>query len=148
VKIDRHGNEFIATVRVPSTTDTIRVLNGGILLLEKVYESRRLCDAAVRFGSGRSARMSIAEIRLNPVLRVYFPCPFHGVATVTQFTLKLAPSNRKGREFPGIDGNRLLTMHLDAIGKLRPGDRIILEDIRAVGSFCPRILRPVVVTVR
>ena len=93
-----------------------------------------LCD----INSSDNVKARIMELTL--VIKTNF--------STTKFDLKEKITQGENRmEKSVISPPTLQSNHIDIIKKLKPGDKIILKDVKIVGIMCPTIIQETIITI-
>ena len=128
---------------------TLIIYRNNREIFRKDFETKQLSRPKSRLGAIKDSSASINQIISFPRLLALFEnCNYkdeHG--WVTRFSLSVLKRNDLVYQ-ESIDGDRLSKEGIEMIRQLRAGDRILIEDIVAVGTFCPTVLDPIVVKIR
>lgn len=126
-------NEYIATFSRPGTTN-ITVLENGKVVYRKKYFVKRVSDPVVLFAGKADTALSVKEIVAAPCLSISLPdCYINHKMSVVSFEAALiyqpgdTLNTGKGKNWCMHDEQKTL------LKKLRPGNKILLTNIKAMG---------------
>lgn len=128
--------------------DTIRVFDDDKLLIEKVYEIKKLGSFAVRVKETRDSLLTKDELLKAAGLELYMPNDFYKPKQkISSYTITISSSGGKVLQKIKVEGKSYtesLKLHLD---KIQPGVTILFTDVKAffgennVKSFDPLKIR-------
>jgi hypothetical protein len=113
--------------------DTLRVFDDDKLIVEKVYEIKKLGTFAIGIKGTRDSILSKEEFLKAAQLELYMPDGFYRPKqSISSYTITISTSNGKVLQkikVEGISYAEALKLHLD---KIQPGVTILFSDVKAI----------------
>jgi hypothetical protein len=113
--------------------DTLRVFDDDKLIIEKVYEIKKLGAFAIGIKGTRDSILSKEEFLKAAQLELYMPDGFYRPKqSISSYTITISTSNGKALQIIKVEGisyAEALKLHLD---KIQPGVTILFSDVKAI----------------
>jgi hypothetical protein len=123
--------------------DTLLIYKKGKLFLTHVFLGKIFCwdSFYIQFGSRRDSLLSVQEIIASPMLRYkYEKCNYKNPnplgIVISSFFLQIESQQSSEIQYSRqVYGNTLLPDDVKEIKKLQSGDKVILSQVRIIGSI-------------
>ena len=103
----------------------------------------------MRFAGLKDTVASVSEILKDPELSLIIPDSYYNIGYygVTYELLQITANSDTLLYFE-VKQRRLPEKIIQWLEFMEPGDKLVLQNIRAVGVFCPRKYRDIILTIR
>lgn len=133
-----------------ATTDTLRLYQNAKLLIEKIYEIKKIGNPVAQLGDITNTSTTIQEILSNTKVEILIrDCYYRHNLTVRNFNIQL--ENKRGEQLykEEVNGNQLTDKAIKFILKLKSGDKVNLSGLTATCPNCAlRRLDNIVITIK
>lgn len=118
--------------------DTVLLFRNHKLIFTKIYSIKYIPDAKSQLGYITEKTATVNQILQNTKLYVVLPgCDYKHNFRIRSFELILIdPKNILLQNSGPTRGNELNSIHLEEIKKLKPGSRLVFENIKATCPYC------------
>lgn len=150
--VNKGGGKYIAKVTQRGDVKIVVTVteDGKSKTYQAPFRVRSIPKPEARLGTLESGTHAIGSIRAQP--GVYGSLgegfAYEGVKyTINSYTFVYSPKKGDAAFYPG-QGTPLPAQAKNVLGRLKPGDRIIIDNIEATGPDGKRALSPLVITAR
>ena len=145
IKKSNFSNIFYLEVKQLNTKDTIKVIKNDTAIYQKIFSTEQTKEPVLRFGLISQPFTTVKQLSLPNELLLAFP-DSNLMYSIRSFTFV---SSRKPKKEINCTGNSFTPKVYAAIKKLKSGDRVFVDNIKA---GCPdgttRTLMPFNLTIR
>lgn len=120
-------NKFEVVAQNNNLFDTLRVIAGGKLVYSEVYSIKKIPDLEVHVGTITADNATVSTILMQPLLISSLPdCLFKISFPIVSFDF----STSTGTATISCTGNKFSSEVIDAIKKLKPGNKVYFDNIK------------------
>jgi hypothetical protein len=129
IKKSNFSNIFYLMVRQPNTKDTIKVIKNDTAIYQKIFTTEQIKEPVLRFGVISQPFTTVKQLSLPNELLLAFP-DSNLTYSIRSFTFV---SSRKIKKEINCTDDSFTPKVYAAIKKLRPGDKVFIDNIKAGG---------------
>jgi hypothetical protein len=142
-------NYFLASVKVPGETTTIKIERKGRIILIKEFKTDTLPGIRAAVGYIYDSTATVNKILSNPFLTAGCHCDYNMNISIFSFSMAIKQPGIVEESFEINADNKLTKQQIEEIKKCNPGDKLMFSGIRAgEADGRTRKLEPFTITIK